>query len=206
MYEGAGLRPDRPPLVTQLAARLHGNRCLAICGHDEPAPPGALFAIRSDVAERQHFELARCLARHELLRVGTWSADREAALAAFLVAPTPAVLHLVREVGLDVEAVARAFAITQTCAALRLVEVGATDGVVITPQRVYRRGRALSWVSDAQARRLAARGAHLRAASRVPLTDEPGRLALFRSLAWGFTARSRPSPRRMPPAPSPLRS
>lgn len=179
----ARCREDAPEPggAVAVAAQLYGGDCIVESARAQTEAELArwqgrtLIVMRKRLSVRRaHFAVARMIARRELEREGI--KGDEGLLAAFIVAPTPAVRRCVASAGLDVHMVADAFAVTQTCAAMRLGEVGETEGVVVTPERVYRRG--LGWVSDDDARRLAM--ARPRSLAKVALDDEPGRIALFR--------------------------
>jgi hypothetical protein len=101
-------------------------------------------------------------------RVGTW-----------LVAPPEAVRREIAVVGLDLRALGRVFAITETCAAMRVPEVGAGPGVaVVTPHEIHRRGAFPGWVADGDLRAIAEQPKP-RSLRRAAIRDEPGRVALF---------------------------
>lgn len=180
MLRLAGAPPSVAPNAARLAAALVGPDCLRLVGHlpDGGDVDGDRIAISRDSAERMNFAVARMLARRELRRRGAWDDQSERRLGAFLVAPTPVVEAVLSVEGADVPELASTCVITQTCAAMRFVEVGALDGAVITPHRVYRPGRLLRWVSDDQARAIA-RSRRQPSVRRVAITDEPGRVALF---------------------------
>ncbi len=171
----AGFEPASPPPggAVDVALRLYGPECIH---------RGAVFdALRGRIGvdlrlppRRLHFIVAIAVAQIELHRMAMVASVE--LVAAQLVAPACAFRAELERVGLDLPALADAFAITETCAARRVVEVGGLDGLVVTPDRVYRDGRV--WLDDSAARALAS--ANPRALHKIPIQDEPGRVALYR--------------------------
>jgi hypothetical protein len=94
-------------------------------------------------------------------------------LGSWLCCPGPSFLRAVDDYGLRLASLSRCYALTQSAVAMRLAEEGLEPGVdVITPTVVHRRG-TLPW-PIARARELAdGLWPH-----RLPITDEPGRVAL----------------------------
>lgn len=129
-------------------------------------------------ATRANFAIGRMIARLELKQLGAWSEDSERDLAAYIVAPREGFRARLYQVGIDLKRLAQPFAITETCAALRVVECTETEGLVVTPDRVYHPRGSLQWVRDPEARALA-KGSPMRL-RKVPIVDEPGRVALYR--------------------------
>lgn len=187
IFRAAGLRLDAPPAegAFRIAAELYGGDCIVMSERAQvdaaPAHYGGaqriVLAPRLSL-QRSHFAVARMIARIEIPKLGI-AADEER-VAAFLVAPPRVFAARVADVGLDLGELADNFVVTQTCAALRVVEVGARDGVVVTPSRVHRPGRLLGWADDAAARAIARRVAP-RSVRKVAIRDEPGRIALYRA-------------------------
>ncbi len=177
LYRRAGLSPAAPVpgASVGLAVELYGGDVIREGVLGEQALPlrrkgkqkifvdGRLHPRRLNVA------IARAIARIEAGR-------EDEDLARFLLAPPPAFRLQFERVGLDVEELARPFAIPETLAAVRLVELGVCDGVVVTPEQVHRPGRLLSWADDETVRRLA-RG-RPQSVWKVEL-DEPGCVALI---------------------------
>jgi hypothetical protein len=156
LYGGDVIVESNRAQVEAVPARVNGEQKIVI--HPRLSP------------RRLNFAVARAIARIETGR-------EDASLAGYLVAPTEAFGRRLAHVGVELPELAQPFAITETCAALRVVEVGARDGVVVTPERVYRPGRLLSWADDATVRSIA-RGTP-RSVRKVRASDEPGRVALF---------------------------
>jgi hypothetical protein len=187
IYRAAGERPWAPPSLgaLQLAMNIYGpdvfDESRALQSDAYPVVDGdqTRIIVREGLhPRRRHFAIACMVARLELRRIGAWSLHVERALAGYLVAPTEALAIFVNEHGTALPPIARHFVITETCAALRAIEVGADGGVVITPAAIYRPRGELAWVDDATVRRLSQSNT-LRFARRCVITDEPGRVALF---------------------------
>lgn len=171
MWIGAQLLQDGDFVITSRRAQVEG--ALAVVA-------GRTRVVVAPMSPRRtNFAIARMLARRELRGLSSWTEERERELAAFLVAPSPSVRAAYAELGLNITMVAQRFAVTETCAAMRVVEVGAADGLVVTPSRVYRPGTLLSWAPDEDARAIARRAAP-RSVRKVALRDEPDRVALYR--------------------------
>lgn len=185
IFLAAGFRPTDPPKhgALRLAVELYGDDCIRLSERAqteaEPVRWGdrTMISVKARLsANRTHFAVARVIARLETAkRSSSVSVEK---LAAFLVAPSEAFKSRFVAAGIDLPRLAESFVVTQTCAALRIVEVGEGDGVVVTPERVYRPGSLLSWADDEAARALA-RGTP-RSLRKVPIRDEPGRVALYR--------------------------
>lgn len=185
IFREAGCDPRNPPEggAVRLAIELYGGDCIRESDRAQTeAEPGRIGSARKIFVaarltpRRMHFAIAHAVARIEIAkRCIDLDADK---LAAFLVAPPVAFAERVDRVGLDLPTLAQTFAVTETCAALRVVEVGVGDGLVVTPAKVYRPGSLLSWADDGAARALA-RGAP-RSVRKVRISDEPGRVALYR--------------------------
>ncbi len=185
IYESAGLNPDTPPSegALALAVALYGASCLVVSPSApvEVAPARVRGQTKIVLARmsprRTHFAVARGVAQIELAKRGRQDVDANQ-LAALLVAPPVAFSRELAATGLDLPTLATSFVITETCAAIRAVEVGATDGIVVTPARVYRPSRSV-WCDDHAARALAK--GRPRSLRKVPIRDEPGRVALYRA-------------------------
>lgn len=187
IFERAGLRPDRPPRggAVAVAESLYGPHCV----HRQPRAlaEGSMaivmgsrrIYIRSELsARRAHFAVARVVARAELGRLGHFGeTDLECRIAGYLAAPDETFMPLFERHGYDLVSLSARCVVTETCAALRAFEVANGDGAVVTPERVYKRGRGLGWVGDDEVRAVArARGAKF--VRSVRIRDEPNRSAL----------------------------
>lgn len=125
---------------------------------------------------RVNFLVARMLVR----LVAAPAAVFECAAAARVVAPRDPFLAELDEVGFDIPTLASRFAITETCAALRAIEVTKRDGAVVTPDRVHKRGPMLAHASDDDVIAMSRRTS-LRSCTRIAIGDEPGRVALMKA-------------------------
>jgi hypothetical protein len=191
IYHDAGLRSLEPPRggAFELAALLYDGDVI----HEAPlvhaASDTARIAGRTRIVlrpaltiERANFETARMIARLKLREGGRWSAPLESLVAGYLVAPRDMFCDALLTVGFDTEALARPFAISHTCAALRVVECGEAEGVVVTPTQIHRPCGGLGgWMDDLTMRKLAR--SNPRSLRKVRIDDEPGRVALFRLAA-----------------------
>lgn len=181
----AGYGPAGPEVggAIRIAVELYGGDCIVESARAQTEAEISRWGGKTYIVvhprlspQRGHFAVARMVAREEMRRAGV--VGDENALAAFLVAPTQAVRRRFYRAGLALPELADSFCVTQTCLAMRVVEVGEAEGVVVTPERVYRPKRCLSWVSDESARKLAR--TNPRSLRKVPIVDEPGRTALFK--------------------------
>ncbi len=144
------------------------------------------IAIRRGIpASRMNFLVGQQLARtwltgeHWYMAMGAEGrAEITTAVAAWLVAPSPAFSARAKYMDGDIARLAGSFGITETCAAMRWPESGGPDAAVITASSIYRRGRLFSGFGDKEIRTIAAMRSP-RSVRRVPLLDEPGRVALF---------------------------
>jgi hypothetical protein len=193
LYEEAGVVGVPEGGAAELAVQLHGPRALyrqprAMAEACDAVIGGKRrIVVREGLpAERANFAIARVLAKLAVETAawfrGLGDVERDSflrELAAYLVAPPAAVRAQLAEVGVQLRALAHAFTLTETAVAMRVAEVGAVTGVVVTtPATVYRRGPALAWVRDDDVRKLAA-GRAPKSVRRVVLRDEPGRVALL---------------------------
>lgn len=184
VLERAGVRVGEVPRggAVAVARKLHGRDVIRVIPRALfEATTGELFerpkiVIAKMSPERSHWAVARMLARIEL-RAANVTNVAENDVAAYFVAPRETVVSL-SQGGSSLDEIADVHAVTQTCAALRIVECGEADGVVVTPLRIYRPRGAMSWVSDDEVRRFA-KGSP-RSVRKVRITDEPGRVALLR--------------------------
>jgi hypothetical protein len=127
--------------------------------------------------------IAHEVAEIDLITVGYRGEDVEAVaetLAAALLMPRPLYQRATRELGDQVRELARAFAVPETSAALRLAEVGAVEAAaVVTPAKVYARAPGeFVLPTTAELRRLARGHAAIPGVRRVSIEDAPHRVAL----------------------------
>lgn len=190
VYEKADRSPWAPPRygAIELAALLYGPDIIEESAWAQTESETgrlrdqAIIVVRKGMSPpRTNFAIARMIARIELKLVDLHSREAEDELAAYLVAPRESFRAQLHQVGIDLPRLARPFAITETCAALRVVECTNEEGLVVTPERVYHPRGSLRWVGDVDARRLA-KGSPSRL-RKVPIADEPGRVALYKKTA-----------------------
>ncbi|MDB4946209.1 MAG: hypothetical protein JWP97_5743 [Labilithrix sp.] len=186
-YRDAGLDADKPH-VTQLARALLGEN--AIHRGDRPVHgPAALYRVNKEwriVLARSLpplyavFAVGHELGHWLLRRAGYAGDDEEAAadyLGAALIAPRRAFVSARRALGADIPALAAAFSMTQTGAALRLGEAFGTPLAVVSPRLVRVRGpETWTWPDEPTVRRWARAGAPGVRTSR--LTDDPRRVLI----------------------------
>lgn len=188
IYQMARLDVRRSPDggAVEIARRLFGGGTIEVvrtqrvdaCVADAVRRPR--IALRAGLDDRRaNFLIGQMIGRIFLARMGVVSQDDEHAIGARLVAPTEEFRVRLGSYGIDIGALADAFAITWTCASIRVAEVGGPDSVIATPKKIYRRGKLLRWVRDEDVRAIAAKP-FVRSVHRVVLADEPGRVALFR--------------------------
>lgn len=166
----------------RIAVELYGGDCIIESARAQTEAELSHWKSRTFIVlranlppRRANFAVARMVAREEMRRAGV--RGNESALAAFLVAPTPAVHRCIEQGGIDLPRLANTFALTQTCVAIRIPEVVAgVEGVVVTPERLYRRG--LEWVAEADVRALVK--TRPKALRKLAIVDEPGRVALYK--------------------------
>lgn len=172
LYELAGHDLDDPPGAIALARGL--GLCVVRCvGLERSAllRSGEICVTWRASGARLAYLVAHELAEWHLRRTGYRGEDVEAqadALAARLVAPTPAVRRCVDHYGHDLPAVAEALATTQSVVALRIAEVYGRPTALVGPDGVRVRGEQWAWPADP--RRLM-RGPLPEGVERVPLTD-----------------------------------
>lgn len=190
-YEKAGMDPWEPAGALELAGRLLGGDgpldvylCPELLASAALARVGSSwrFYVRNPRTERA----TEWLVWHELAewildRDGYREPDVEAAadrLAAALRAPRPAFLRAIRASGRSLPELAKAFGTSESSAALRFGEVALVPLALVAPRRPVRvRGVPDSWVaSEAQIVRLVRCPAP--GWERVPLSDQPGRVAV----------------------------
>jgi hypothetical protein len=102
-------------------------------------------------------------------------------LAYHLRMPRAAFRELLGVVGRDLGELAAPWPATQTAAALRLLEVTDTPGVVVTPREVRARGPEWCWPPDTELRRLARSRALPAGLERVSISDRRGAVLLLAS-------------------------
>lgn len=188
LYQRAKLDPREPPRrgTIEIAVRLIGRAVIllqprAMAEATVARVKGELRIVirRGTSPQRANFLVGQMLGRLALKEeIGVESLEQERAVAAWLVAPPEPFCRRLHAVGVDLQALAAPFAITQTCAALRAAEVEQIDAAVTTPDTVHRRGKLFSWLPDEGLRELAAKPG-LRNVRRRAVSDEPGRVALF---------------------------
>lgn len=193
IYEFAGLNPLEPPPggAADVALKAFGPTVLrlqprALAEADVVTIDGERrIVVRTELSPaRKNFAIGVAVVQLYIERSPIAELSRPAVDAlcnsagAWVAAPTPAVACFLLRYGVDIAALAEAFTLTETAAAMRVTEAGGPDSLVTTPTRVHRRGPGLSWIQDADARRLAASRAP-RSVRRVVVQDEPGRVALF---------------------------
>jgi hypothetical protein len=193
IYDLSRLSPESPPAGGAVVplGRLYGESAVIWQPRAVSISAVARVAGRRRVVLRQgisvpeaNFQVGVQLARLFLSDLGE-EVESEAAwrlahaVAAWIVAPTPSFQEMLRRLdGVDLAALSRRYVITWTSAAMRVAESGGPDAIVTTPTRVYRRGKLLCWVNDGDVRSMAAKP-ELRSVRKVPIYDEPGRVALF---------------------------
>lgn len=194
-YEAAGMDPERPH-VTRLARALLGPNAI----QRGPRPlhgPAALVRVgaewriilaRSLPTLYAVFAVGHELGHWLLARHGYVGDDEERAadfIAAALIAPRRAFRAACRALGDDLVALADAFHMTETGAALRLGEVERRPLAVVAPQRVRVRGpEEWTWPDEATLRRWARRPAP--GLRKVQLRDDPRRVVLdAEAVAYG---------------------
>jgi hypothetical protein len=184
VFRSVGASPDAPPSggAIELALAFVGTdgiyvqpralqeACIAVI-HGKRR-----IVVRAGLHHRRaHFAVAAMLAR----LVGAHP-NVEAAAAAWIVAPPQAFSRALSRLGVNLPGLASTFSVTETCAALRTIEVTERDGAVTTPERVYKRG-SIAWVRDEDVRSLASARRTLRSCKPHPIKDEPGRMALLKT-------------------------
>lgn len=184
IYRAAGASPLAVPDggTADLAAAIYGDAIIRF-------QPGAILegtlatiAGRRTIVVRKglspaslNFAIGKQLAR--LFVGGADDGDATRAVAAWLVAP-PDAFRAQMQAGLWVGALADAFTMSATSAAIRIPEVGGPDATIVTPLRVHRRGKFLSWMSDDDVRALAAKPG-VRSLRREVVRSNPQCVALF---------------------------
>lgn len=179
---------DRPQSPRRIAHALGIAVQTAPGGHWGPAGlwpvkdvPTIFLSSRVPTARRP-FLIAHEIAEWAAQQLGIVDADIERfcdAAAAAIMAPRPAMRALLRRVGDDYAAIARALVSTETCAALRVGEVTGRHLAVVAPTAVRVRGLGeWVWGSEEALRRLARAAELPENIDRVALGDEPRRWVL----------------------------
>ena len=134
--------------------RLPGDAALAFWG-GKPR-----IALRSGLSvERARFAVFHELAEYALAgHVDATIEDACNAIAAALAMPRRAFLRAIRDLGEDPHALAHAFRVTPTAAALRLGETTQIPLAALTPSWMWIRGRAITWPPEPEIRRIARGG------------------------------------------------
>lgn len=192
IIETAGYGLDEAPGALALARGLGVQVALVdwLRGEDsaawDPAPSGIprAIALRHGLSPlARAWRIAHELAEIDLRTCNYRDEDIEAAaesLAAAVLMPRAAFRAAVAEIGEDIAALAGAFAVPETAAALRLAEVGAIEAAaVVTPRIVHvrRSDEAIVMPSERELRYLARTAAP--GLRRLPLTDQRDRIALL---------------------------
>lgn len=102
-------------------------------------------------------------------------------LAYHLRMPRPAFRELVSVVGCDLAALAEPWPASQTGAALRLLEVHDTPGIVVTPREIRARGPEWVWPSELELRRMLKRGSLPDGVNLISITDRANSVLLMAS-------------------------
>lgn len=185
LYIEAGLSPPTAPSV--LARALLGPDALHVVHAGCLPGDGALARVRDEwriyvrcrlPVPRLRAAVCHELAEWHLARVGYREPDTEAvadAIAAAIL--TPRALFAREARGRTWHQLARLFAVTESCVALREGEVRGTPLALITPARVRVRGSEFAWPDEASLRRLAS-GRLPAMLQRRRLRDESRRVAL----------------------------
>lgn len=189
IYEEAGADPSDPPgphglaRMLKITIRYDARRMIGGASHVvlegrgvifvRPGLPGLIEGVRiyHELAER-HLRSAR----------GEEGIERACdELAYHLRMPRPAFRGLLSVVGPDLAQLAEPWPSSQTGAALRLLEVTDTPGVVITPREVRARGPEWAWPVESELRRWARARNLPDGLERVRITDRPGAVLLMAS-------------------------
>jgi hypothetical protein len=190
IYEFFGLDGAEAGAAEALVARLEaGGRVQTVrrvVGGKEAMLERTLFGWQIWVSRRlggpaREFAVLHELGEWWLGRLGFNGPEREATadrIAAALVAPRPLFRPLCERLGFDPPALARHFAATQTCLALRYGEVTGRPVLVVDRARAWARGDPFVWSPDGADLFGLARGPLPPTVQRIRLTDRRGRLAL----------------------------
>lgn len=150
-----GEEGDEPPRILDVARRVTGNPVEVVPFRALPGD-GQLARVRGEpriyVRGKLSPQRLRWVVAHELghLALGLDSSTRENedaadAFAAALLLPRRAFQSALREVGVSYSKLARWFATTESCAALRFGEVTDTPIALLAPERVRVRGAEFEW-------------------------------------------------------------
>lgn len=183
LYGAAGFDLGAPAPCVALARRLLGDD--AIRAVHAAALPGNAALVR--VGEDWRIYVRGCAApaakrlavMHELGHwgAGNGSSEEEAdALASLLLVPRRAFIAALGRHGASLPKLAREFAVSETCVALRLGEVTDEPVAVVAPMSVRTRGQQWSWPSENQLRKWAIRARP--GLRKTRLRDDPRRVLL----------------------------
>lgn len=186
ILRAGGQDDDEPPALAALARAFLGPNGVTIV--PTLRTPGEVYRIHGEwrialkaglPLERKAFVLAHELAEWWLATreryVGEDVEDAANYVAAAILTPPRAFTRAIRRHGRDFSALARAFRVTETHAALREAEVHDLPRAVLAPVRVRVRG-SVQWPPEEEIRRLARTGGPGIVSAR--LRDDPRRLVL----------------------------
>lgn len=177
----AGQESDEPPCILEVARRLTG-RAVEVASFRALPGDGCLVRVRGEPQIYVRGQLTpqrlRWVVPHELghLALGLDSSTRENedaadAFAAALLLPRRAFQIALQETGVSYSKLARWFATTESCAALRFGEVTSTPLALVAPVRVRVRGEGFGWP-------LKLHGARIPGVKRTVLRDDRRRVAM----------------------------
>jgi hypothetical protein len=190
IFEFFGLDAARAGAAEALVARLEASGRLqtvrSVVGGKEAMLEQTLWGWQIWVSRRLGDPERRFAVLHEL---GEWwlgrlafaGAEREGTadrIAAALAAPRARFRPLAERVGFDPPALARHFAATQTCLALRFGEVTGRPVLVVDRAQAWARGDPFVWSPEGARLFDVTRGPLPPCVQRVRLTDRRGRWAL----------------------------
>jgi IrrE N-terminal-like domain len=192
LYVSAGVDRALATGAPSVAATVLGESCLHVVPHEE-LPSNALlqrggrgwviYVRRGLSASQLNHAIARELAQWFLRRRGCAEAELEelaGRVAAAICVPTTALLSAHEQLGEDLIALSRQFAVSESLMALRVAECLGTPTALITRKVVRTRGRACDWPVNRDSWELlvseALRDSSVLAARR--LSDSEGRIVL----------------------------
>lgn len=190
IYRKAGADPGDPPgphgLARLLKYAIRYDCCLLLGGAERAVIRGerVIFVQRGLTALVEGVRIYHEIAEDHLAGLGVGEEDLERAadeLAYHLRMPRAAFRGLVADVGYDLAALAEPWPSSQTGAALRLLEVTDTPGVVITTREVRVRGPEWGWPPVGELRRLVRANRLPDGVKRLPISDRRGAALLLAS-------------------------
>ncbi len=154
LYDWAHIDSALPANPVKLAEHFLGDGCVEFASMDMPgdgmlAPDGEDWVIFVRPRLRPHH--MRFVILHELAHwvLGPGATEDECdALAAALLVPRRVFIAAMRDVGTDMQRLARHLDVTESFVALRMGEVTGEPVVLVTPQRVRVRGETWNWPSE----------------------------------------------------------